>query len=179
MVPRTTWFRWTSQAKGKPKASAAHAAMQIPGGRMAASRPGAKAVITNVLAASAATNPNPKPVDLMSRMIHALDMIDQLERTACGDDGEINRSGPLRGIDQAALGSLGDLQQGEREATFGAAHNFHEQCNYGCRRPCVSRDKGRHFRRVQRARVSLGRSRRQRPTARIKTLRNLRVACRS
>jgi hypothetical protein len=85
MVPRTTWFRWTSQAKGKPKAPAARAAMRIPGGRRAAGQ--AKAIITNVLAASAATNP--KPIDLMARMTRVVDMIDQLERTARGHDGEI------------------------------------------------------------------------------------------
>jgi hypothetical protein len=82
-IHRATWHRWVQQCKKDPSA-VLNTVRRAERDRTVKS---AKSAIINTLASKAVTQP--KAIDLMSRATHALDMIDELEEAARGDDGRI------------------------------------------------------------------------------------------
>lgn len=105
MVPRPTWHRWKAKASVAPGETAAKKALKTPGARSTIRK--AKSVIIDAMAASCVTQP--KTIDLMARMTHTLDLIDELETAARNDDGTLKDSEILTEAIKLNLTSLATL----------------------------------------------------------------------
>lgn len=105
MVPRPTWHRWKAKAANAPGDKATRHALKAPGARSTVRK--AKKAIVEVLAASCATQP--KAIDLMGRMTHTLDLIDELEKAARNDDGTLKDFEILTEAIKLNLSSLSTL----------------------------------------------------------------------